>query len=134
MKVLVDTSIWSLALRRPKSHDHSLINELESLISDFRVQMIGPIRQELLSGIKSNTQFEKLKSNLQAFPDQNLHSADFELAADFYNQCRRKGVQGSNTDFLICAVAVIYKWQIFTTDNDFFNYRKILPIQLYQLS
>ena len=60
MKLLVDTSIWSLALRRGKQPDKSIIFELETLISDYRLQLIGPIRQELLSGIKSDEQFESV--------------------------------------------------------------------------
>jgi predicted nucleic acid-binding protein len=64
LKVIVDTSIWSLAFRRGKQPDKSIIVELESLISDYRVQLIGPIRQELLSGIKSAEQFDELKQYL----------------------------------------------------------------------
>jgi predicted nucleic acid-binding protein len=61
MKVLVDTSIWSLALRRSASiseKEQALINELIELINEVRVALIGPIRQELLSGISNQTQFE----------------------------------------------------------------------------
>ena len=69
MKVLVDTSIWSLAFRRKRTQNNQIISELESLIKEVRVQLIGPIRQEILSGIKSGKQFEKLKNYLQSFPD-----------------------------------------------------------------
>ncbi|MFO7766132.1 MAG: hypothetical protein R6V33_06850 [Pelovirga sp.] len=53
MNVLVDTCIWSLALRRKKSEQDAVVNELGELISEGRAQLIGPIRQELLSGIKN---------------------------------------------------------------------------------
>ena len=46
------------------------------------------------------------------------------------NQCRRKGVQGSTIDFLICAVAALEELQILTTDSDFLRYTKHLPINL----
>ena len=131
MKVIIDTSIWSLALRREKSQDISILGELESLINDFRIQLIGPIRQELLSGIKSENQFKKLKTYLRSFPEYQFQSDDFELAAQFFNQCRSKGIQGSNTDFLICAIAVNNNWQIYTSDQDFLYFQKIIPIQLY---
>jgi predicted nucleic acid-binding protein len=132
LKVLVDTSVWSLALRRQKSQDNPIISELESLIKDFLVQLIGPIRQELLSGIKSESQFEKLKNYLRSFPDYNIQTNDFELAARFFNKCRTKGIQGSNTDFLICAISVNNNWPIFTTDKDFPHFQKIISIQLYK--
>jgi predicted nucleic acid-binding protein len=133
LKVIVDTGIWSLALRRGKSPDTSIFAELESLISDFRVQLVGPIRQELLSGIKSDTQFYKLKQYLSSFPDYKIQTEDFVLAAQFFNQCREKGIQGSNTDFLICAIAVNNNWQIYTSDQDFSHFQKVIPIKLYKL-
>lgn len=131
MNVLVDTSIWSLALRRGASKNRPLINALTELIRDLRVQIIGPIRQELLSGIRSESQFAKLRSYLEAFPDLPLTTGDFEKAAEFFNTCRGKGIQGSNTDFLICAVAYHHNLEIFTSDNDFLIFQKYLPVKLY---
>ncbi len=132
MKVLVDTSVWSLALRRKKSANMDITNELKNLIDDSRAQLIGPIRQELLSGIKSSSQFNKLKMYLSAFPDLNLNEETYEVAAEFYNESREKGIQSSNTDFLICAVSYIFDLPIFTTDKDFLLYKKHLPIKLYE--
>ena len=132
MKVLVDTSIWSIVLRRQESQNELILRELESLIRDFLVQLIGPIRQEILSGIKSVKQFEKLKDYLRSFPDYQIQTEDFELAAQFFNKCRSKGIQGSNTDFLIGAIAVNNNWQVFTTDQDFLHFQQIIPVQLYK--
>jgi predicted nucleic acid-binding protein len=70
--------------------------------------------------------------HLRAFPDTELATADFEEAAAFYNRCREKGIQGSNTDFLICAVAARHQFAIFTIDEDFAHFRKILPIVLHE--
>jgi len=95
--------------------------------------MIGPIRQELLSGIKSTKQFALLKRKLSAFPDLPIQAKDYETAADFFNVCRKHGVRGSNTDFLICAVASNSNMEIFTTDKDFLRYKKYLPLQLYEI-
>jgi hypothetical protein len=94
--------------------------------------MIGPIRQELLSGISSPVQYESLREILQAFPDLPLPRMYYERAAEFYNICRKVGIQGSHIDFLICATAAEAKMKIFTTDNDFRHYTKHLPITLYQ--
>ena len=132
MKVIVDTSVWSLVLRR-KQADNKMANVLQDLIADGRVIMIGAVRQEILSGIKYQKQFEKLKDNLRAFPDLLLDAEDYELAANYFNICRRNGIQGSNTDFLICAIANRRNYEIFTTDNDFLNFSQHLPIVLTQL-
>lgn len=132
MKVIVDTCVWSQALRRNSSKDLIIIKELTELIKDVRVQLIGPIRQELLSGIKSEKQFAELRYYFSAFPDLPIEALDYEKAAEFYNVCRRKGIQGSNTDFLICAVAFHRDFEIFTIDKDFENYQKYISIKLYK--
>jgi predicted nucleic acid-binding protein len=131
MKVLADTPVWSAALRRATGEISSLRSELEWLVANGAVAIMGPIRQELLSGIKTHGQFEEVRAALRHFPDVPLQTEDFETAAEYYNTCRCKGVQGSLTDFLICAVAVRRKLEIFTTDGDFQHYRKHLPIALY---
>ncbi len=129
MKILVDTCIWSLVLRK-KTPDLNLTKKLEDFISDGRVVIIGPIRQELLSGLSNQSQFTKLKQFLSSFKDTNLKTEHFVRAAEFSNLCRKNGIQGSTTDFLICAVADIEKLSIFTTDNDFNNYKRYLKIKL----
>jgi predicted nucleic acid-binding protein len=92
--------------------------------------MLGPIRQEVLSGIKDIKQFRKLREALRFFPDVLVRSPDYELAADFFNRCRSLGIQGSNTDFLICAVAHSRKMPIYTTDKDFLQFKKHLQFSL----
>lgn len=131
MKIIVDTCVWSLALRRGKKSSNGTVSELKNLIMDFRVQMIGPIRQEILSGIKDDSQFQHLKDHLKGFTDLQLVEDDYILAAQYYNLCRAKGVQGSNTDFLICAVASNHNLGIFTTDQDFQHFSDHLPINLH---
>jgi len=132
MKVLVDTSVWSLALRRGKLSISAPAQELQQLIQDHRVKMIGPIRQEILSGIRNDSQFNKLRKHLESFPDLPILTNDYVRAAKFFNLCRYKGIQGSNTDFLICAVAVRNKFSIFTTDKDFELFSKHIKIILHQ--
>ena len=136
MRVLVDTSIWSLALRRSGtdlSRKEALaVNLLKELIRDGRVVVIGPVRQEILSGIPDEAQFRKLKAKLRAFEDLGLTSHDYELAAEFYNTCRKRGVQGSYIDFLICAVAARNQVPVFTLDGDFERYAQPLGISLYR--
>jgi predicted nucleic acid-binding protein len=132
MKVIVDTSIWSLALRRDGQNENEFVQEFRNLIHDHLVQMLGPIRQEILSGIRHESQFNRLKKRLDSFPDVPILTEDYISAASFFNVCRSKGVQGSNTDFLICAVAVRSKYPIFTTDGDFERFAQHLPIVLYK--
>ena len=130
--VIVDTCIWSLALRGKTSRDREVTNELTSLIKENRAKIIGLIRQEILSGYSDLARYEKLRNKLRAFPNEQVIDIDYESAAEYSNICRRKGVQGSHTDFLICAVATRLKMQIYTSDKDFSHYSKHLPISLYR--
>ena len=132
MNVLVDTSIWSLALRRKAKRNPEIVDELTELVREGRVVMTGPVRQELLSGIKADAQFRTLRDRLRAFPDLELDHKDYEDAADCFNRCRTKGIQGSNTDFLLCAIAVRHDLSIYTTDGDFEHFARVLPIRLHQ--
>ena len=133
MRVLVDTGIWSLALRRNENVKNAEVPELRRLITAHLVEIIGPIRQEVLSGVQNHSQFDKLEENLSAFLDVTLLGEDYVTAARFFNLCRAKGVQGSNTDFLICAVAVRHDIAIFTTDGDFSLFAKYLPIAIHEV-
>lgn len=132
MKVLVDTSVWSLVLRRHSGTENRWAIELRHLIEEMRVQMMGPIRQEILSGIRTSSHFEILKTRLRSFPDLSLSAEIYEKGADFFNRCRAKGIQGSNTDFLICAAAEQNQLPIFTMDKDFQLFSKHIPIKLHQ--
>lgn len=136
MMVLVDTSIWSVALRRRKralpARDRALENELAELLQARRAHLIGPIRQEVLSGLREEAQFLRLRDLLRPFPEPELIPEDYELAAEYSNRCRASGIAGSPTDFLICAVAARRDWQIFTADRDFSGYARHLPIALYK--
>ncbi len=131
MKVIVDTSVWSLAFRRRNTpHQSSEILLLQNLIIQGRVILLGAVRQEILSGIRHQNQYEHLKQNLRAFPDLALQIEDYELASEFCNTCRNHGIQGANTDFLICAVAVRRNYEILTTDKDFENFCLYILIKL----
>ena len=130
--VLVDTSVWSLAFRKkhPDSNDKKLIEYLTFLIRNRYAVMIGPIRQEILSGISDESTFRKLKEALKAFPDFEITTDDYEQAAAYYNICRSNGIQGSHIDYLICSVAHNNDFLVFTLDKDFENYRKYIGIEL----
>jgi predicted nucleic acid-binding protein len=131
VKVLVDTPIWSYALRTRKKEYHEEVEQLESLIKDQRALIIGPIRQEILSGYSDPKQFEKLREKLSYFENSPIQDSDYESAAEMCNCCRKKGIQGSHIDFLICTVANRLDVPIFTSDRDFLNYKKVLSIRLF---
>ncbi len=131
--VIVDTCIWSEALRKKTGPDTLVCGTLATLISDNQTVLLNPIRQEILSGIKERKTFERITRQLRPFPGLPLSDQTYELAAECFNSCRARGVQGSNTDFLICAAALQKDYFIFTTDKDFLNYKTVLGIKLFDL-
>jgi predicted nucleic acid-binding protein len=102
------------------------------LIHNGQVAIIGPIRQEVLSGISDKNKFYEIKNKISIFLDYDMQTSDYEFAAECSNECRRNGIQGSHTDFLICAAAIKNGWEIFTEDTDFLEYEKHIPIRLYK--
>ncbi len=131
MKTLVDTCIWSSVLRRDKIANKEIEKKLIELILNNDALIIGPIRQEILSGYSDPKKFKKLKNRLDAFPNLQIIDDDYVVAAEYSNECRKNGIQGGHIDFLICAVASRNKIPIFTCDNDFQQYSKIIKIELY---
>lgn len=130
MNVVVDTTVWSLFLRRDRTGKHPEVAKLRQYIQEGRAPMLGIIRQELLSGIKHAEQFDRLSQLLEGFPDVLAISEDHRNAARFFNQCRQEGIQGSPVDYLICAIANRIEAPILTTDQDFSHYVRILPVEL----
>lgn len=130
--VIVDTCVWSLALRDNSIVEPSIVRQLSLLINDNRVKIIGAIRQELLSGYTNKGSYEKLRQKLRYFPNELVLDADYEAAAEYSNFCRSKGIQGSHTDFLICAVAIRAEFRIYTTDKDFDYFARHLPVTLFK--
>ena len=121
MKLLVDTSVWLLALRRRDAAslsegEQELRTQLTQAIQDGRVAMIGQIRQELLSGIKEQVQFDRVKNALDAFLDEQVDTEDYEGAALLYNACKSQRVEAGTVDMLICAVATRRNWRVLSND------------------
>src|ERR1700730_692933 len=133
MMVLVDTPVWSLALRRRagdlSKHEVRLTQGLNELVREGRVQLLGTTRQEVLSGIREATQFQRIRAHLRFFEDVSLTVEDYEEAAQMSNRCRRSGIASSPADMLICAVGGRRRWQIFSTDQDFIRYGRVLGLQ-----
>jgi predicted nucleic acid-binding protein len=131
MKVIVDTCVWSQFLRRNRPSPDPIATEVVRLVRADAVQLIGSIRQELLSGAQPSDRFEQLKEYLRFYPNLPLDEEDDETAASFYNRLRQRGLQGTATDLLICAAASRRGFKIFTTDSDFAAYANHLPIKLH---
>jgi predicted nucleic acid-binding protein len=122
MKFLVDTCVWSLALRRRDASrmnpdEQRLASELRDAIQVSNAAIIGPVRQEILSGIRDRAQFKKTLTLLEPFADEAMTPDDFVDAARLFNLCRDHGVHCGPVDILICAVAARLGYGILSNDT-----------------
>ncbi len=122
MKTIVDTCVWSLALRRQDPNklaldERQMIAELQEAIRDGRAIIIGPIRQEIFSGIRDKAKFAKTQQLLDPFLDEEIAAEDFVEAARLFNLCRDHGIACGSIDILICAVAARLHYDILTYDQ-----------------
>jgi predicted nucleic acid-binding protein len=131
MRVVVDTSVWSLALRRRNPKPAAETEALAELISEGRVVLLGAIRQEILSGVRYSEQFDRLRLALEPFPDEPVGASDYVDAAKVCNDCLRSGVLTGNTDCLIASVAINRGLEVLTTDKDFVHMSGIVPVRLH---
>src|SRR5262249_15481374 len=132
--VLVDTPVWSLSLRRRavdlSVDDRRLTQTLYQLIERGQIRLLGSTRQEVLSGIREESVFQRIREHLGDFPDVAIDKHDYEEAARISNLGRRAGIAGSAIDMLMCSVSLRHGWEIFTTDRDFVQYQRIVRIRL----
>jgi predicted nucleic acid-binding protein len=138
VKVLVDTSAWSLALRRRRKDmsrpERAIDLALRDLIYEGQAMLVGVVRQELLSGTPDPAVFERLREYLRDFPDEPPTVEDYEDAARCDNVCRSAGVAASPVDMLLCAIARRLGSPVLTTDRDFDRYAAHLSVRLLDVT
>ncbi len=120
MSLLVDTSVWSLALRRDLPHDAPEVSELtRALRGTDIVVTTGLILQEILQGFvpdRAHTQIIERFANMPLVePDRD----DYIGAAELRNTCRKVGIQLGTVDALVARLAIHHNHRLLTTDQDF---------------
>lgn len=96
--------------------------EMGKLVARGVIEIIGPIRQALLSGVRDRPQFQKLRDRLGIFSEPGIQLEDYKEAPTYDDRCRARLIQGPATDFLICAMAVRHDLVISTDDRDSLSY------------
>lgn len=120
MRVLVDTSVWSLAVRRKvKSPEPQAVQLRDLIAAGHSVFLTGIILTEVLSSIRHDEQMIKIRELLEAFPILELDRQGYAEAAQLSSRCRRKGVQASTIDSLIAQTAITHECFLLSADQDF---------------
>jgi predicted nucleic acid-binding protein len=127
LNIFVDTSVWSLALRRDAPPDLPEVNELRRSLDTGTVYCTGLVLQELLQGFSKPKAQRQIISRFSALP-LLVH------AAELRNRCRRKGVQAGTIDVLLAQLCVRYELTMLTTDKDFRNMASIVSLSVWDLA
>jgi predicted nucleic acid-binding protein len=121
LNLVVDTSVWSLVLRRPQ------VDETNPYVRAFRahigaedgVFLTGNVLQELLDGLRSKQDFERLQHILEPFPLVPIHRTTYVAAAELRQRCRTNGIQAGPIDCLIAAACIEQGFPLLSADQDF---------------
>ncbi len=134
MKILVDTSVWSLALRRRSGIVNAEAVVLKTLIEQGDdIWLLGIILQEILQGIRQPKDFQMLKKYFDSFPVINPDRTDYIKAAELKNHLIKKGKQASTVDVLIASSAISHNCHLFTTDEDFSHIAEHSKLKLFNI-
>ncbi len=132
MTLLVDTSVWSLALRRDGTFDAKEVVALrEALTGADSVVTTGLVLQELLQGFNGPKAKEAIIERFGALPLIQPDRQDHVAAAEVRNACRRGGVQIGTIDALLIQLCGRYEMTLLSSDKDFANAARHVPFRLW---
>jgi hypothetical protein len=133
MKTLVDTGVWSLALRRSPPASQSEVGWLATLLqTGDQVATTGIVFQEILQGTRGPRYRERIVQSFRSLPFLIPDRQDHDQAAQLHVACRRKGLQVGTIDVLLAQLCMRYHLDLLTTDQDFEAMQKICSLRLFQ--
>ena len=132
MKLFVDTSVWSLALRRDAPPDHAAVNRLgDALTRGEPVFSTGLVLQELLQGFRGPKAARSIIERFSALPFVTPARDEYIAAASLRNACRRRGLQIGTIDALLASLCITHELVMLSTDQDFSGIAEATPMILW---
>jgi predicted nucleic acid-binding protein len=133
VSLLVDTSVWSLGLRRDVEGTEPQVQALrDALLGEALVVTTGLVLQELLQGFAGPTAKQQVIEAFTALAWVNPDRQDHIAAAELRNTCRRAGVQLGTIDALLAQLCIRHKLTLLTTDNDFVHAAKHCKLEVWK--
>ncbi len=133
MSLFVDTSVWSLLLRRDRPRNGAEVAALvAALNSGERILSTGLILQELLQGFAGPKSASEIIKHFAAFPLLAPDRQDHISAAEIRNRCRKRGVQAGTIDALIAQLCIHHELVLLTTDADFTHIARHTSLRLWK--
>jgi predicted nucleic acid-binding protein len=130
--LLVDTSVWSLALRRDVADPGPGVAALRDVLErSDPLYMTGLILQELLQGFSGPRAREEIISRLSALPLLAPDRRDHIDATDLRNRCRRAGIQVGTIDALLGQLCLRHNLVLLTTDDDFRHMARVTGLRIW---
>jgi predicted nucleic acid-binding protein len=134
LKLLVDTSVWSLAMRRDQSEGHPSVDFLaDALRHEGSIFTTGLILQEILQGFSGPKARKQILDRFTPLPLIVPQREDHTDAADLRNDCRRRGLQIGTIDALLARLCIRYELVMLSTDRDFEHLARIAPLRLWAM-
>ena len=133
MSVFVDTSVWSLALRRDTPPEVAELEELRRALVAGSVVSTGLVLQELLQGFSKPKAHQQIVERFRSLPLIVPNRDDHVDAADLRIKCRRRGVQVGTIDALLAQLCIRHELTMLTTDKDFQSMSRIVPLTVWTL-
>ncbi len=134
MTLLVDTSVWSLSLRRDPPSLPELDELRDALGGNDLVVTTGVVIQELLQGIVSDAARTVTRDRMSRMALVTADLDDHAHAAQAFIDCRRQGVQLGTVDALLAALCIRRDLTLLTTDRDFIHAAPVLGLRVWQPS
>ena len=131
MSIFVDTSVWSLALRRDMPPDIPEQEELKRALETGTVFSTGIVLQELLQGFSKPKAHKLIVQQFSSLPLVVPNRDDHIEAADLRIKCRRRGVQSGTIDALLAQLCIRHELTMLTTDKDFHAISRIVPLTVW---
>ena len=134
MTLFVDTSVWSLALRRDAAEDAREVAALRAALGAEVVVTTGLVLQELLQGFSGPKARDAVLERFAALPLIPPDREDHVAAAELRNACRRRGVQLGTIDALLIQLCRRYELTMLSADKDFDHARSVVQFKLWDAS
>ncbi len=132
MNLFVDTSVWSLALRRDSPDTGLEVRALaRALEAGEPIFTTGLVLQEVLQGFRGPRARDRIVERFASLPFLTPDRDDHVAAADLRNACRRRGVQIGTIDALLARLCIRFELTLLTSDADFRRIADVQPLALW---
>jgi predicted nucleic acid-binding protein len=131
VNILVDTSVWCLALRRDSPADCEEVHRLKTALQgEEGVFTTGLILQELLQGFNGPKARRKIIETFAALPLIIPERRDHVEAADLRIKLRQRGVQAGTIDVLLAQLCLRHGLWLLSLDKDFEYMARHIPLSV----